>query len=277
MRYVKDQFVYEQCIEQLSKIYGKARLWKDAVTQARNQAKRAKQPTMMDKQQEETDALRQLNLFVRNNCYYCLGKDDEDPIRLSNFRMEPLFHIHDECNGVRLFRLFNSFRDSCIIELKESEMCSISNFQQKIGSVGNYVWLGKIDKLNNVKEFLYARTQTAERIRKLGWNESKEFFAFGNGIFQHGVFHEADEMGIIQDDSHHAYYIPATSKIYQDNAEIYQFERLMVHRKSNGVLLRSFVEKLTEVFGNNSRIAFGYLIATLFRDVVYKRTGISPS
>ena len=68
LRYVKDQFVYEQCIEQLSKIYGKARLWKDAVTQARNQAKRAKQPTMMDKQQEETDALRQLNLFVRNNC-----------------------------------------------------------------------------------------------------------------------------------------------------------------------------------------------------------------
>ena len=276
LRYVKDQFVYEQCIEQLSKIYGKARLWKDAVTQARNQAKRAKQPTMMDKQQEETDALRQLNLFVRNNCYYCLGKDDEDPIRLSNFRMEPLFHIHDECNGVRLFRLFNSFRDSCIIELKESEMCSISNFQQKIGSVGNYVWLGKIDKLNNVKEFLYARTQTAERIRKLGWNESKEFFAFGNGIFQHGVFHEADEMGIIQDDSHHAYYIPATSKIYRDNAEIYQFERLMVHRKSNGVLLRSFVEKLTEVFGNNSRIAFGYLIATLFRDVVYKRTRHFP-
>ena len=53
LRYVKDQFVYEQCIEQLSKIYGKARLWKDAVTQARNQAKRAKQPTMMDKQQEE--------------------------------------------------------------------------------------------------------------------------------------------------------------------------------------------------------------------------------
>lgn len=81
--------MYEQCIEQLSKIYGKARLWKDAVTQARNQAKRAKQPTMMDKQQEEADALRQLNLFVRNNCYYCLGKDDEDPIRLSNFRMEP--------------------------------------------------------------------------------------------------------------------------------------------------------------------------------------------
>lgn len=36
----------------------------------------------------------------------------------------------------------------------------------------------------------------------------------------------------------------------------------MVHRKSNGVLLRSFVEKLTEVFGNNARIAFGYLIAT---------------
>ena len=50
----------------------------------------------------------------------------------------------------------------------------------------------------------------------------------------------------------------------------------MIHRKNNGVLLRSFIEKLTEVFGENARIAFCYLVATLFRDVVYKRTRHFP-
>lgn len=276
LRYVKDQMVYDQCIEQLGQVYGKARLWKDAVTQARNQARRNSRQSTMDKQLEEADALRQLGLFVRNNCYYALGDNEEDPIRISNFILTPLFHIHDENNGIRLFRLTNSYRQSGIIELKESELCSLTNFQQKVGSLGNYVWLGKIDKLNRVKEFLYARTDTAERIRKLGWNDSEQFFAFGNGIYQHQTFHEVDEMGIIRGDNRKTYYIPATSKIYENNPEIYQFERLMIHRKSNGVLLRSFIEKLTEVFGENARIAFCYLVATLFRDVVYKRTRHFP-
>lgn len=276
LRYVKDQMVYDQCIEQLGQMYGKARLWKDAVTQARNQARRNSRQSTMDKQLEEADALRQLGLFVRNNCYYALGDNEEDPTRISNFILTPLFHIHDENNGIRLFRLTNSYRQSGIIELKESELCSLTNFQQKVGSLGNYVWLGKIDKLNRVKEFLYARTDTAERIRKLGWNDSEQFFAFGNGIYQHQVFHEVDEMGIIRGDNRKAYYIPATSRIYENNPEIYQFERLMIHRKNNGVLLRSFIEKLTEVFGENARIAFCYLVATLFRDVVYKRTRHFP-
>ena len=276
LRYVKDQMVYDQCIEQLGQVYGKARLWKDAVTQARNQARRNSRQSTMDKQLEEADALRQLGLFVRNNCYYALGDNEEDPTRISNFILTPLFHIDDENNGIRLFRLTNSYRQSGIIELKESELCSLTNFQQKVGSLGNYVWLGKIDKLNRVKEFLYARTDTAERIRKLGWNDSEQFFAFGNGIYQHQVFHEVDEMGIIRGDNRKAYYIPATSRIYENNPEIYQFERLMIHRKNNGVLLRSFIEKLTEVFGENARIAFCYLVATLFRDVVYKRTRHFP-
>ena len=66
------------------------------------------------------------------------------------------------------------------------------------------MWLGKIDKLNRVKEFLYARTDTAERICKLGWNDSEQFFAFGNGIYQHQAFHEVDEMGIIRGDNRKA-------------------------------------------------------------------------
>lgn len=111
-----------------------------------------------------------------------------------------------------------------------------------------------------------------ERIRKLGWNESKEFFAFGNGIVQDGEFHEVDDMGIITDNQNNAYYIPATSKIYRDNTEIFQFERLMVHTNKSGALLYDYVERLTTVFGNNVRVAFGYLLATLFRDIVYRKT-----
>ena len=190
--------------------------------------------------------------------------------------MEPLFHIEDENNATRIFRMRNMYDVCWVIELKESELCSLSNFQQKAGSLGNYVWLAKIDKLNRVKEYLYSKTDTAERIRKLGWNASEEFFAFGNGILYGGTFKNVDDLGIVRGVNGKAFYIPATSKIYLHNQEIFQFERLMVHENRNGVKLYDFTSRLIGVFGENASIALCYLLATLFRDIIFRRTRHFP-
>ena len=277
MRYVKDQLVFDQCIEQLAKLHGKVKLWRDAVAQARGEArKRNERLAPMNEMQRDAELLRQFGLFVRENCYYATGDDDEEPARISNFIMEPLFHIEDESNGTRIFRMRNMYNMCRVIELKESELCSLSNFQQKVGSLGNYVWLAKIDKLNRVKEYLYSKTDTAERIRKLGWNDTEGFFAFGNGILMDGTFREVDELGIVRGINSKAFYIPATSKIYIHNQEIFQFERLMVHENRNGVKLYDYVTRLVEVFGENAAIAFSYLLSTLFRDIIFRRTRHFP-
>ena len=247
MRYVKDQLIFNQCIDELARIYGKAKLWRDAVTQARGEArKRQDKLTPMDERQREAELLRQHGLFIRENCYYATGDDDEEPSRISNFIMEPLFHIEDENNGTRIFRMRNTYNICRVIELRESELCSLNSFQQKVGSVGNYVWLAKIDKLNRVKEYLYSQTDTAERVRKLGWNAAEGFFAFGNGIFADGTFRNVNDLGIVRGVNGKAYYIPAMSKIYIHNPEIFQF------------------------------VAFCYLLSTLFRDIVFKRTRHFP-
>lgn len=278
LRYVKDQLVFDQCIEQLAKLHGKVRLWRDAVAQARGEAKKRNDKiSSMNDLQREAELLRQFGLFVRESCYYSTGEEDEEPSRISNFIMDPLFHIEDESNGTRIFRLHNMYNVCRVIELKESELCSLSNFQQKVGSLGNYVWLAKIDKLNRVKEYLYSKTDTAERIRKLGWNANEDFFAFGNGILtDDGVFKNVDELGIVRGVNGKAFYIPATSKIYIHNQEIFQFERLMIHENRSGVKLHDFVSRLMEVFGENANIAFCYLLSTLFRDIVFKRTRHFP-
>ena len=54
LRYVKDQMVYTQCIEQLGKIHGKTRLWRSAVEQIRNKAKKSPSSTTMDRKQEKS-------------------------------------------------------------------------------------------------------------------------------------------------------------------------------------------------------------------------------
>lgn len=230
----------------------------------------------MNEMQREAELLRQFGLFVRENCYYAISEEDEEPARISNFIMEPLFHIEDENNATRIFRMRNMYDVCRVIELKESELCSLSNFQQKVGSLGNYVWLAKIDKLNRVKEYLYSKTDTAERIRKLGWNASEEFFAFGNGILYGGTFKNVDNLGIVRGVNGKAFYIPATSKIYLHNPEIFQFERFMVHENRNGVKLYDFASRLIGVFGENASIALCYLLATLFRDIIFRRTRHFP-
>lgn len=149
LRYIKDQLVFDQCIDQLAKLHGKVKLWRDAVVQARGEARKKNDlPSSMNDLQREAELLRQFGLYVRENCYYAIGEEDEDSMRISNFIMEPLFHIEDESNGTRIFRMRNIYNVCRVIELKESELCSLSNFQQKAGSLGNYVWLAKIDKLN---------------------------------------------------------------------------------------------------------------------------------
>lgn len=74
-------------------------------------------------------------------------------------------------------------------------MCSLNAFQQKVGTLGNFIWLANIDRLNRVKRYLYAKTDTAERVRKLGWNSLNDFFAFGNGILSEGAFLDLNRIG----------------------------------------------------------------------------------
>lgn len=277
LMYINDHLILEQCIEQLSKLHGRTKFWRDAVSQARGESRRNKETASpLDARQREIEDLRQAGLFIRDNCYYTVGSEEEDPVMISNFIMQPMFHIGDDNNGTRIFILKNETGDKRLLEIKESEMCSLNAFQQKVGTLGNFIWLAKIDKLNRVKRYLYARTDTAERVRKLGWDSSNDFFAFGNGILCDGTFLSVNDMGIVRGANGKAFYIPATSKMYRNNPEIYQFERLMVHENRSGVSMRVFAEKLVSVFGDNARIALCYLFATVFRDVVFRRTRHFP-
>ena len=277
LTHIKDSLVLDRCIEKLSKIHFSVKNWKDAVKQARGEARRSKGSfSSMDEKQKDVEALSHAGFFIRNNCYYSAGDDDEEPTIVSNFIMEPLYHISDESNATRIFRLKNVTGDNKLMDIKESELCSLNAFLQKTGSLGNFIWLARFDKLNRIRQYLYARTDTAERVRKLGWDNRNEFFAFGNGIVEDTAFLPVDDMGIVRNNNGQAFYIPATSKMYRGNDEIFQFERLMVYENRSGIRLCDFTEKLIGTFGEKARVAFCYLISTLFRDIIFKKTHHFP-
>lgn len=276
LRHIKDDAIAEDYIASLAKINGTVKAWRSAVSRAKGEARqRAANSEPKNDAERRKELLRQCNLNIIDNCFYTYD-DEGEAVRLSNFFLESLYHIKDESNGTRLFRMVNKFNESVEIEFRESELCSLTTFQQRVGSVGNYIWRAKIDKLNNVKEYLYRGTRSAERVRKMGWDAINGFFAFGNGVFNGEKFLAVDDLGIVETAPGRSFYIPATSKMYETNPEIYQFERLFIHENRSGIKLHDFAVQLVKVFGDNAKIAFCYLLATLYRDVIFNRTRHFP-
>lgn len=275
LRHIKDDAIADECIASLAKINGTVKSWKAAVSRAKGEARqRAAKSNPKNDAERRKELLRVCNLNIIDNCFYTY--DEGEAVRLSNFYLESLYHIKDETNGTRLFRMVNKFNEAVEIEFRESELCSLTTFQQRVGSVGNYIWRAKIDKLNNVKEYLYRGTRSAERVRKMGWDAVNGFFAFGNGVFNGDRFLAVDDLGIVETSPSRSFYIPATSKMYENNPEIYQFERLFIHENRSGIKLYDFAVQLVRVFGDNAKIAFCYLLATLYRDVIFNRTRHFP-
>lgn len=275
LRHIKDDAIADECIASLAKINGTVKSWKAAISRAKGEARqRAAKSDPKNDAERRKELLRQCNLNIIDNCFYTY--DEGEAVRLSNFFLESLYHIKDETNGTRLFRMVNKFNEAVEIEFRESELCSLTTFQQRVGSVGNYIWRAKIDKLNNVKEYLYRGTRSAERVRKMGWDGINGFFAFGNGVFNGDRFLAVDDLGIVETAPSKSFYIPATSKMYENNPEIYQFERLFIHENRSGIKLYDFAMQLVKVFGDNAKIAFCYLLATLYRDVIFNRTRHFP-
>lgn len=259
-------------IKQISKILGiPVTFLSSSVNEERH---RTEETRKANEKLIDQELYKKYGFFERGNCYYSLADGGEEKL-WSNFVMEPLFHIRDQLNPKRLFRITNENGFKEIIEFKQKELISLSDFKQRIEGVGNFIWEGSDKSLGKLKRFLYEKTETAQEVTQLGWNRDG-FYAFGNGILCNGQWHDTDEYGIVRLGDLGNYYLPGSSVIYKGNKELFQFERRFVHTKISEVSLRSYVNLLIDVFGFNAKVGICYILATLFKDRVTSVTKNFP-
>ena len=220
------------------------------------------------------DLLEKYGFQQKDNCYISLSADGKMTY-WSNFVLRPLFHIRDSQNAVRIFELTNKAGHKEIIELKQEDLTSIQKFSQRIEGLGNYIWMAPSNRLTQLKTYLYENTDTATRIDQLGWQPAG-FYAFGNGIYANAHWYPIDEYGIVRLPDHGNQYLPSSSVIYKQDTQLFQFERSFVHHDWSTVSLRDYVSRLISVFGDNAKVAFAFLLATLFRDVIVMQTKFFP-
>lgn len=268
---IDDETTIEMYVSQLVRHAAGKRMWMKAVEKQRNEQAEAEARAKAEK---ESDLFKQFGFNVEKDKYYYSISDKGGIYEWSNFIMRPLFHIKDNSNAKRIYMLKNEFGLEELVELKQEDLVSLQKFMVRIEGLGNFIWKATQRELNKLKSYLYEKTETAEEIRQLGW-QRHGFYAFGNGIFFEGKFIKVDDYGIVRLPRGN-YYLPANSKIYRDDTKLFQFERRFVHQGLSTIALRDFTEQIFKVFGNNGRIGFMFLLATLNRDIVTRVTRSFP-
>lgn len=263
---ITDETLLNRCIERLARMFGKLKLWRDALEKARGLKRREAECKAREAMSEEQAAMRELGFFVKNGCYCSYDKDGELE-RWSNFTMQPLFHIIDGENAIRIFRLTNERGTVKEIEFRQDELISLTRFQQRVESLGFFSFKGDVAKLQNLREYLYSITDSAMQVSKMGWNASEEIYAFGDGIFSDNVLYPINDLGIVKVDDR-TFYLPAFSKMHIDQYDEYQFERSFSCREHGEVTLYEYVRRMVQVFGDNAKVGFAFYLATLFEDIV---------
>lgn len=260
---IDDETGVSMYIGKLTKYYQGKRLWLKAVDEER---KKREQETKKNQDKEENDLNCKYGFYVDHGCYMSITEKGS-VYEWSNFTMLPLFHIKDNVNPKRLYKIKNCMNCEEIVELKQEDLISISKFKQKVEGLGNYIWKATERELTKLKSYLYEKTETATEITQMGWQRAG-FYAFGNGVVFNGVFQETDENGIVRLKDKGNYYLPSNSKIYKADPKLFTFEKQFVHLNLSSVTLTQFTDQLFKVYGDNGRVGFCFYLATLFRDVV---------
>ena len=115
------------------------------------------------------------------------------------------------------------------------------------------------------------------KISTLGW-QKQGFYAFGNGVVYDGQWFPVDEEGIVRlSSSMGSFYLPAFSKMNEDNADKFLFEQKFVHHSDSTVRFYAFASQLIVVYGDNAIIGICFIIVCLFRDIVIRHRREFPS
>ena len=265
---IEDEFMRDMCVDMLCKVYGKKKTWDDArKREARALREKANVQELLNGfTQRELEVLRNKGIIIRHNAYFSTGKDG-DLIRWSNFILRPKIHIKDPNNAIRIFSIVNEDGQEDIIILTSEDFVSLARFQKKLISLGNYVWRAKQDQLTTLQEYLFAVSESAEKVECMGWNEKEQYYAMANGLYIGGQFRFADPMGLVKY-ANKNYYIPAAAV---DNAQDgkYGYERQYMFDKTNGLDFRTWAEKIIEVFGDGGKVGILWTLTSIFRSTVF--------
>ena len=259
-------------VDQLAKMLPPKKLWTAALKQtSEEQVRRLNEQGYTEEQQEMID---KYGFCMSHNCYHIQTSIDGGWREVSNFILEPLFHIESTVNAKRLYRLRNNRGIVKVLEIPQKDLVSLAAFKTRVESFGNFLFTGTDSDLNKIKAYLYEATKSCREVERLGW-QKEGFWAWSNGaVLDNGAMLPIDDLGTVEVGKQW-YYLPALSSYYVSDEGLFNYERNFIHTPS-GADLMTLALKMQRCYGDNAVVGLGFYMATLFRDIVFAKFGAFP-
>ncbi|NCD40949.1 MAG: hypothetical protein EOL88_02540 [Bacteroidia bacterium] len=220
------------------------------------------------------DEIQEFGFYEENNKYIFLTKDGT--VEGSNFIIIPLFHIYSKSDNKRLIKIVNEYGYERIVDIPSAKFTSFEQFQQLVYAEGNYLFFGNRHQFLKILSKISDRYPVCNELKTMGW-QREGFFAFANGIFSHNTWNPVDEYGITEHNEK-KYFSPAFSTVYSDVREDddeYENDRFFVHVAPE-INFNQWAKIFNTVYDDKAPWAISYLLASLFRDIIYDKFKFFP-
>lgn len=188
---------------------------------------------------------------------------------MSNFIIEPLFHIYSKTDNKRLVRVRNTNHNESVIDVSSKALVQPAQFQEVLFDEGNYLFEGSKQHFYRILRKLGENFPVANEIKTLGW-QPEGFYAFANGIYN-GAWKVIDQYGVVLHEET-KYFLPAFSTIYKNSRgedDLYENDRNFKYKTEAGVGFEEWASQMVKVFDDNGKYAVAHLMSCVFRDIIY--------
>ena len=270
--HVQSDVMQASLLSDLKGKFKKAAVWRTALADAARRLQEQKHRQAV----QRSDELEGCRFYRRGHHYYDIDQQGREQ-DWTNFIIRPLFLISDEINPTRIFELENESGIRKTIELKQMDVTKLDRFKDQIEGKGDFRFFERQEKYELLKAFMYAKTEEAQRVPRMGWNiiGDKGFYAFCNGIVYEGQWMPVDEYGIIRLDTVN-FYLPAMSKIHRHGRTYFVNERRFMHSPVKEVKPEEYFRLIVDLYGDNGIVALCFYMGTLFRDIITDSTRSFP-
>lgn len=210
----------------------------------------------------------------RTGYYFQGGMGQVQSSPMTNFVIEPLYHVMDQGNVRRIVRINNGFKAK-VIELNGAMMNSVQAFETELSDNGNFFTVDEFQRkhLKRIVGRVMERTPEVFPIKTLGFQPEK-FFAFSNAVYN-GHLENYNEHGVVEVGGTH-FFSPALSPVFanfRSDDDAYKHDRYLSYCKTE-ITFPQWCRQMLAVYGERAMMGMLFVIATLFKDVIIRSAKI---
>ena len=218
-----------------------------------------------------------LGLNTFKNTYWWKGTTKNGKLiefQISNFIIKHKYLLKHNRYPKRIIDILNEHDDGATIAIPVKSLVNQNEFATIVEGKGNYIIDWNKKQFTAIKRGLYEKALEADEIEILGHQTDTNYYVFANGVFDGKDFYPIDEYGVVIVDEE-AYYIPALSRINEDAGAEFLHEQRFRHIESS-TNFEIWNQLMLNVYGNNGMMGIAFVIAAIFRDIIFRHTNFFP-